>query len=47
MWEQILPGLRIKTFMTALLGVGVSPRDDRNQSGHLSEAGERKPDQGR
>ena len=46
MWEQILPGLRIKIFMTVLLGViyplamtGISP-------GHLSQAGERQPDHG-
>src|ERR1700694_2645885 len=96
MWEQILPGLRIKIFMTVMLGVGypllmtgvsqaifpkqangslitagdkvigsdrtrasnqdlhdsdagggLSAPDDRRFSGHLSEAGERKPDHGR
>ena len=47
MWEQILPGLRIKLFMTILLGVVYPLAMTGICQVLFSAAGERKPDQGR
>ena len=46
MWEQILPGLRIKLFMTVVLGVVYPLAMTGICQVVLSESGERKPGQG-
>ena len=44
MWKQILPGLRIKMFLTIVLGVAYPLAGDGNLTAYISASGQREPD---